>query len=58
MYSEYILETLLHVTLKRQTEIPVDILRVFLRYFSLSIKNLTIKSHIHHGIYREYIVNT
>ena len=51
------LETLLHVTMKRRTEISADIFARILRYFCLSFKNLTIKSHIHHGIDSEYIVN-
>ena len=50
-------ETLLHVTLKRQAEISADIFARLLQYFRLSCKNSTIKSHTHHGIYSEYIVN-
>ena len=38
-----ILETLLHVTLKRRAEISNDIFACLLRYFCLSCKNLTIK---------------
>ena len=37
-----ILETLLHVTLKRRAEISADIFARLLRYFFLSCKNLTI----------------
>ena len=37
-----ILETLLHVTMKRRAEISVDIFVRLLRYFFLSCKNLTI----------------
>ena len=37
-----LLETLLHVTMKRQAEISADISARLLRYFSLSCKNLTI----------------
>ena len=51
------LESLLDVTLKRRPEISADIFARFLRYFCLPFKNLTIKSHIHHGIDSEYIVN-
>ena len=51
------LETLLQVTMKRRTEISADIFARLLRNFSLSCKNLTIKSHIHHGIDSEYIAN-
>ena len=51
------LETLLHVTMKRRTEISADIFARLLQYFCLSFKNLTIKSHTHHGIDSEYIVN-
>ena len=37
-----ILETLLHVILKRRAEISADIFARLLRYFFLSCKNLTI----------------
>ena len=37
----YILETLLHVTMKRRAEMSSDIFAHLLRYFSLSNKNLT-----------------
>ena len=41
-----ILESLLHMTMKRRAEISADIFARLLRYFSLSYKNLTISRDI------------
>ena len=45
--SVCILETLLHVTLKRGAEILADIFARLLWYFSLPCKKLTIKQNIY-----------